>query len=383
MKVLIAPDKFKGSLTAAQVVHHLGSGLEQRRVRYHGLPLADGGDGSVAAAVAAGFRPIEVEVAAATGERHTATIAFDGVTAVVEVANTCGLHTLPVGTLAPLASSSAGLGEAVEAALRWGAKRIVLALGGSASTDGGTGMLEALGAVFRDEAGRVVTADGGALRRIDTVDVTGLPDLAHVEIVIATDVQNPLMGPNGAAAVYGPQKAAGPAQVTALDAGLTQLVGRVAAGHPTAPRLAAAPGAGAAGGLGFAGLLLGGHAVSGADFFLDLLQFEAQLDGCDLVITGEGRIDDQTLNGKLPAIVARRAAPTPVVAVVGRSDLSNGARQRMGLSAVHAIADHTDGNPADDPRLSARLLEELGRTFPLTGEGQEKATPWASGSSSE
>jgi glycerate kinase len=303
---------------------------------------------------------------------------------VVEVANTCGLHTLPVGTLAPLTSSSAGLGEAVEAALRWGAKRIVLALGGSASTDGGTGMLEALGAVFRDEAGRVVTADGGALRRIDTVDVTGLPDLAHIEIVIATDVQNPLMGPNGAAAVYSPQKGAGPAQVTALDAGLTQLVGRVAAaGHPTAPQLAAAPGAGAAGGLGFAGLLLGGHAVSGADFFLDLLQFEAHLGGCDLVITGEGRIDDQTLNGKLPAIVARRAAPTPVVAVVGRSDLSNGARRRMGLSAVHAIADHTDGNPADDPRLSARLLEELGRTFPLTGEGQEKATPWASGSSSE
>jgi glycerate 2-kinase len=362
MKVLIAPDKFKRQPDRCPGRPPPGSGLEQRGVRYHGLPLADGGDGSVAAAVAAGFRPIEVEVAAATGERHTATIAFDGVTAVVEVANTCGLHTLPVGTLAPLTSSSAGLGEAVEAALRWGAKRIVLALGGSASTDGGTGMLEALGAVFRDEAGRVVTADGGALRRIDTVDVTGLPDLAHIEIVIATDVQNPLMGPNGAAAVYGPQKGAGPAQVTALDAGLTQLVGRVAAaGHPTAPQLAAAPGAGAAGGLGFAGLLLGGHAVSGADFFLDLLQF----------------------NGKLPAIVARRAAPTPVVAVVGRSDLSNGARRRMGLSAVHAIADHTDGNPADDPRLSARLLEELGRTFPLTGEGQEKATPWASGSSSE
>ena len=146
MKVLIAPDKFKGSLTAAEVVQHLGSGLEQRGVRYQGLPLADGGDGSVAAAVAAGFRSIEVDVAAATGQRRTATFAFDGVTAVVEVANTCGLHTLPPGTLAPLESSSAGLGEAVDAALQRGAKRIVLALGGSASTDGGTGMLAA--AVF-------------------------------------------------------------------------------------------------------------------------------------------------------------------------------------------------------------------------------------------
>jgi glycerate 2-kinase len=179
-------------------------------------------------------------------------------------------------------------------------------------------------------------------------------------------VQNPLTGPDGAAAVYGPQKAADPAQVAALDAGLTHLVDRLtAAGHRTAARLAAIPGAGAAGGLGFAGLLLGGHAVSGADFFLDLLQFEAHLDGCDLVITGEGRIDDQTLHGKLPAIVARRAAPIPVVAVVGRSDLSDHARQRMGLSAVHAIADRTHGNPANDPDLSARLLEELGRTIPL------------------
>ena len=141
MKVLIASDKFKGSLTAAEVAHHLGSGLEQRGITTRALPLADGGDGSVAAAVATGFRSVEVDVAAATGERHTATIAFDGATAVVEVANTCGLHTLPGGTLAPLTSSSAGIGDAVRAAVTLGATRIVLALGGSASTDGGTGML--------------------------------------------------------------------------------------------------------------------------------------------------------------------------------------------------------------------------------------------------
>jgi glycerate 2-kinase len=366
MNVLIAPDKFKGSLTAAQIVHHLGSGLAHRGINYVGLPLADGGDGSVAAAVAAGFRSIKVDVAAAIGERHTAAIAFDGVSAVVEVANTCGLHTLPVGTLAPLAASSAGLGDAVRAALQLKAKRIVLALGGSASTDGGTGLLAVLGAEFRNEAGEPVTPDGGSLDHIHTVDLTGIPDLTDTEIVIASDVQNPLIGPEGAAAVYGPQKGADPAQVAALDAGLTHLVERlVACGYPTARQLAHTAGAGAAGGLGFAGLLLGGHVVSGADFFLDLLQFEAHLDGCDLVITGEGRIDDQTLNGKLPAIVARRAAPIPVVAVVGRSDLSDDARHRTGLSAVHAIADHTDANPATDPDLSARLLTELGRTIPL------------------
>ena len=153
MKVLIAPDKFKGSLTAAEVVHHLSTGLEQRGVATRGLPLADGGDGSVAAAIAVGFRPVEVEVAAATGERHTATIAFDGATAVIEVANTCGLHTLPAGTLEPLRSSSAGVGDAVHAALRLQAKRIVLALGGSASTDGGAGMLAVLGAVSARRTG--------------------------------------------------------------------------------------------------------------------------------------------------------------------------------------------------------------------------------------
>ena len=366
MNVLIAPDKFKGSLTAAQVVHHLGRGLEQRGIHHDGLPLADGGDGSVAAAVAAGFRSVEVDVAAATGERHAAAIAFDGVTAVVEVANTCGLHTLPAGTPDPLRSSSAGLGDAVRAALQLEAKRIVLALGGSASTDGGTGMLAVLGAVFRDEAGQPVTPDGGTLGRIHTVDLAGLPDLSTTEIVIAGDVQNPLTGPDGAAAVYGPQKGADPGQVAGLDAGLTHLVDRlVACGHPTARELAVTAGAGAAGGLGFAGLLLGGQARSGADFFLDLLQFEAHLDGCDLVITGEGRIDDQTLHGKLPAVVARRARPIPVVAVVGRSDLTDTARHAIGLAAVHAIADRTDRNPADGPALSAQLLEDLGRTMPL------------------
>jgi len=152
------------------------------------------------------------------------------------------------------------------------------------------------GAVFRDEAGQPATPEGGSLGRIHTVDLAGLPDRSTTEIVIASDVQNPLTGPDGAAAVYGPQKGADPDQVVALDAGLTHLVDRlVACGHPTARQLAVTAGAGAAGGLGFAGLLLGGHAVSGADFFLDLLQFEAHLDGCDLVITGEGRIDDQTL----------------------------------------------------------------------------------------
>jgi glycerate kinase len=367
MRVLVAPDKFKGSLTAAEVVHHIGRGLQQRGVEYRGLPLADGGDGSVAAAVATGFTPHEITVADATGRLHRATVAVhDNGTAVVEVANTCGLHTLPPGTLAPLTATSTGLGEAIRVVHELGAHTIVVALGGSASTDGGTGMLGALGAVFRNATQQPVSAGGGQLAEIHTIDTTALFDLSGVDIVVATDVQNPLTGPDGAAAVYGPQKGADPDQVRLLDAGLAHLVDRFgAAGRSDAEKLAATPGAGAAGGLGFAGLLLGGRIVSGADYFLDLLGFDAQLNGCDVVITGEGRMDDQTLQGKLPAVVAHRSGRRPVIAVVGRRDVSAQAQQAMGITAVHALGEHTDADPATDPELSRRLLEQLGATIPL------------------
>jgi glycerate kinase len=366
MKVLIAPDKFKGSLTAAEVVQHLGNGFTERGIQYTGLPLADGGDGSVQAAIAAGFRPIRITVAGATGDEHPTLAAFDGTTAVVEVANTCGLHTLPGGVLAPLEATSTGVGQAIISVLRLGASRIVLALGGSASTDGGAGMLAALGARFLDGSDRPISINGGTLQRIRSVDVTALSDLSGIEIVIASDVQNPLTGPNGAAAVYGPQKGATEPIVEALDAGLAHLVQQlIQAGHPDAGGFATTPGAGAAGGLGFAALLLGGRAVSGADFFLDLLDFDKHLQGCDLVITGEGRMDDQTLHGKLPAVVAQRAGQVPVIAVVGRSDISPATLHLMGLQAVYGIVELTDRNPAGDPALTKSLLEQLGRRIPL------------------
>lgn len=373
MKVLLAPDKFKGSLTAAEVAARLGDGLLARGISVDELPLADGGDGSVDAAVAAGFRKVPVTVAAATGRPHKTQIAVsdadqDVVTAVVEVANTCGLHTLPGGRLAPLAATSAGVGQAVRHAVEHGAGRIVLALGGSASTDGGAGLLAALGVVFRDGNGRTIQIAGGTLQQIAAVDVTGLIDLTGIDLVIASDVANPLAGPHGAAAVYGPQKGATPDDVTTLDAGLRHLVDQLTVLRSDAPALAQEPGAGAAGGLGFAGLLLGGRIVSGADYFLDLLDFDNRVADCDVVITGEGRIDDQTLHGKLPAVVAHRSRPRPVIAVVGRSDLSAAAADEMGLTAVYALTDHTDQNPAGDPQLSRSLLTELARRIPLAPE---------------
>lgn len=370
VRTLIAPDKFKGSLTASEVAQALAAGLRSAAdasgmagaVQCELLPLADGGDGSVDAAVAAGFTRRSYTVAGPTGQPVQAGIAFDGTTAVVEVANTCGLALLPGGRLEAMNASSRGFGEAVRFALTLNPARIVLALGGSASTDGGMGMLTALGFSFRDEEGRVLYGSGRALGRIHTVQHKAVPELADTELLVASDVHNPLLGPSGAPAVFGPQKGAGPADIEKLDAGLKRFVAKLAgAGFPDAPLLAAHEGAGSAGGIGYACLLLGAAQVSGADFFLDLLDFNARAEGCDLVITGEGSMDEQTLAGKLPAAVARRSGRRPVIGVAGRSLLPRERWADMPLAGVYTLADYTDRDSSKDPALSAALLQQIGR----------------------
>jgi glycerate kinase len=336
VRILIAPDKFKGSLTAAQVAAALATGVGDR-ADVTVLPLADGGDGSVEAAASAGF--------VLHGK-----IAFDGHTALVEVANTCGIALLR--ELDPLGTSTFALGEAIHEALALAPRRIVIALGGSASTDGGAGMLAALGVRFLDATGDAFVPTGGTLSAIHSIDSSGLVTLP--EIVCATDVDNPLTGPRGAAAVFGPQKGAIPAHIALLDAGLTHL-----ATIMRADAAASRPGAGAAGGTGFAALTLGATIVSGADFFLDLLGFDRHLEDCDLVVTGEGQLDEQTAAGKLVAVVAPRAAPVPVVAVVGRSLLTAGQSEALGLSRVFALSDRAD--TSRDPVLTEQLLEQVGR----------------------
>src|SRR6478735_8343137 len=282
LRALIAPDKFKGSLTAAEVAGALAAGLRSAAevagspgaVHCELLPLADGGDGSVDAAVTSGFARHSVTVAGPTGRPVQADIAFDGATAVVEVANTCGLALLPDGNLDPLNASSRGFGEAVLFALGLKPDRVVLALGGSSSTDGGMGMLSALGYRFLDAAGHELNGSGEALGRIRSIEWTSSPGLAGVELVMASDVHNPLLGRQGAPAVFGPQKGAGPREIAALEDGLKRFVGKLSeAGIPDAGKLAEHAGAGSAGGLGFACLLLEATQVSGADYFLDLLDF--------------------------------------------------------------------------------------------------------------
>lgn len=366
-QVLIAVDKFKGCLTAAEVAHAVAAGLGAasglHQVSCRTLPLADGGDGSVQAALDAGFSELPVGIQGPTGEPVQTAVAFDGSTAVVEVATTCGLQMLPAGTREPLTSSSVGLGQALRAVLEHHPRRAVLALGGSATTDGGAGMLAALGVRFLDATGTPFTPTGGTLQDIARIDPTGLVSLAGVELIAANDVQNPLLGPHGAAAVYGPQKGASPQDVEMLEAGLANLVRRLdEAGWPGTSS-AATPGAGSAGGLGFAALLLGARRVSGADFFLDLLGFEAALHGCDLVVTGEGKLDEQTLSGKLPLVVARRAAPIPVVAVVGHNALGLDQFPEHHIDRVYALSTMTTQDSAQDPVLSKRLLTEIGRAI--------------------
>lgn len=362
MKVLVAPDKFKGSLSASEVAESLAEGLASAGVDSYRMPLADGGDGSVDAAIAAGFTPRPVTVAGAAGTPRYGRIAVGHGTAVVEVAGTCGLTTLPNGRTLPLDASSLGMGQAISQALRYRPRRLVLALGGSASTDGGMGLLAALGYTFADANGVRLRGCGRSLGRVHTVDSSRAARLIGVEIVVAGDVTNPLLGPDGAAAVYGPQKGASEEEVRFLDAGLNNLVQAFArSGYPDARAAAGAAGAGSAGGMGFAALLLGAEIVSGAGYFLDLLEFDRHLRGCDLVVTGEGSIDEQTANGKLPTVVAHRSYPVPVVAVAGRSTLPPHRWGAAGFTDIHALGDYTDRDTSNDPGLTRQLLTRIGR----------------------
>src|SRR5215218_8119767 len=247
--VVIAPDSFKGSLAADRVADALAAGLRRVRPDVESVlrPIADGGEGTVAAALRAGYRPRNVQVSGPDGREVEATIAVDGTTAVVELATAAGLGQLD--ELAPMTATTFGVGELIRAALDGGVERIVLGIGGSATNDGGAGMLQALGVRLLDADGTELPPGGGALARLDRVDAGGLdPRLTGVEFVVASDVTNPLVGPDGAAAVFGPQKGATPEQVAELDAALARyaaVLGRDLGSDPSH-----VPGAGGAGGGG-------------------------------------------------------------------------------------------------------------------------------------
>lgn len=344
-RVLIAADKFKGSLTAVQVAERVMAGLRRvvPGVEVEALPVADGGDGTVDAAVAAGFERREVRVAGPLGDELTAAFALRDDTAVVEMAEASGLQRLPAGVFAPLTSSTYGSGELLRAALDAGARTIVFGVGGSATTDGGAGMLSALGARFVDAEGEPVAPGGAALSDVATADLSGLdPRLSSVDFVLASDVDNPLTGPKGAPAVYGPQKGASPDDVEILDAALGHFAAVLEKSIGSrATEYAAAPGAGAAGGIGYGALVLGARFRPGIEVMLDVLGFAPALERATLVITGEGSLDEQTLHGKAPAGVAAaaRAAGKEVVAVCGRLALRPEALGRAGFRRAYPLTE--------------------------------------------
>jgi glycerate 2-kinase len=404
VRVVVAPDKFKGSLTAAEAAEAISAGLRRARPETDVVlaPIADGGDGTVDAAVAAGYERVPVTVMGPTGEPVTASFALSGPTAVVEMAEASGLRRLPGGWPAPLTATTYGTGELIRAALDRGAQRVVLGVGGSATTDGGTGMAQALGARFRDAAGRDLPPGGAALRDLVTISLDGLdPRLrdmstkaeivapsageaqrslrssgaTKVDIVVASDVDNPLIGDRGAASVYGPQKGADPADVERLEEGLTRLASVVA--EQLGVDLATMPGAGAAGGTGGGAVaFLGARLVSGIELLLDLVRFPAAVAGADVVITGEGSLDRQSLAGKAPWGVAQAAgkAGVPVVALAGRSMLPADEAAAAGFAEVHALTDvepDLERCQRDAVRLLALLAQRLAETSPTLGGAAE------------
>ncbi|TSB32124.1 glycerate kinase [Streptomyces benahoarensis] len=370
--MLIAADKFKGSLTAVEVAAHVTAGLRRAvpGLDVTAVPVADGGDGTVAAALAAGFTRHEARVTGPTGTPVTATFALRGDgTAVVEMAEASGLQHLPPGVFAPLTATTYGTGELLRAALDAGATSIVFGVGGSATTDGGAGMLAALGARLLDADGAPVGPGGGALRSLATADLSGLdPRLATTDLVLAGDVDNPLTGPKGAPAVYGPQKGASEADVAELDTALAHyaaVLERTLGAR--AADCALAPGAGAAGGIGYGALVgLGATFRPGIDVMLEVLGFAPALAGATFVITGEGSLDEQTLHGKAPAGVAAaaRAAGLDVAAVCGRLRLAPEALAAAGIRRAYPLTD-LESDPercmAQAGPLLERAAEQLAR----------------------
>jgi glycerate 2-kinase len=367
MHVVVAPDKFKGSLTAREVAARVAAGIAAvvPTVVVREVPVADGGDGTVDAALAAGFERVEVRAEGPIGKPvDTAFALLDGV-AVVEMADVSGLRLLPADGLAALEASSYGTGQVLAAALDHGCHTVLLGIGGSASSDGGAGMLQALGVRLLDADGSELARGGAALAGLARVEVDGLhPKLASTTVVVAGDVDNPLLGPHGAAAVYGPQKGADPDDVELLDAALAHWADVLdTATHPRRPGSSVrnTPGAGAAGGVGYAALAaLGAELKPGIELILELVGFAAALPGARLVITGEGSLDEQTLNGKAPAGVAAAAvaAGIPVVTVSGRLQLSPEQLRHAGIEQAYALTD-IEPDPARCFSDAGPLLEQL------------------------
>ena len=348
MKIVIAPDSFKGSASSSDIATWIEAGIHSviPTCEIVKIAIGDGGEGSLDAILDAGFTAFTCEVLGPLGNPVSPQIAIKGDTAFIEMAQASGLSQLPGGVKSALAASSFGTGQLILHALDKGVRRIILAVGGSATTDAGSGALQALGAKLTDAAGNQIARGGGALIDCAKIDVSGLdPRLAQTIFVLASDVKNPLLGSEGAARVFSPQKGASREEVELLEKSLTHFASLV--GGDCADR----PGAGAAGGFGFmAYAFLSATAESGIDLILDLLEFDRQIVGADYIITGEGRFDSQSVKGKAPWGILQRAVKSsiPTFLICGDADTHQGSpfKDVLTLTSIEPDIDRCISNPA-------------------------------------
>ncbi|NYI94965.1 glycerate kinase [Streptomonospora nanhaiensis] len=374
MRIVIAPDKFAGTLTAVEAAQAIADGWHtvapDADTRL--LPLSDGGPGFVEVLhTALGGTVADLEVTGPLGAPVPARYLIAGTTAYIESAHACGLHLVPAESRDPARTTTRGVGELIAAAVAAGADTVVVGLGGSSTNDGGAGMLAALGASPAGALG----SGGGALAALEgPIDLAAArAAVAGVRLVAATDVDNPLLGVNGASAVFGPQKGADPDAVQRLDAALTAFADATDPGG-----LREAPGAGAAGGLGYGLLLLGGTVESGVARVLEAVGLAADVATADLVITGEGSFDGQSLRGKLPHGVARAAADQGVPCVVTAGVVAVGRKEAAaaGITETYALVESAGSaeaalsRPAEElTRLAAAVARRWGGARPRTPGG--------------
>ena len=355
MKIVIAPDSFKGSASSSEIARWIESGIHSviPNCETHKIAIGDGGEGTLDAVLLAGFTAHQCEVLGPVGNQVSAKFAIKGDTAFIEMAQASGLSQLPGGQKDALNASSFGTGQLILAALNQGARKIILAVGGTATTDAGAGALQALGARLLDKDGKDIQPGGGHLIDCVSIDLEGLDSrIADTNFTLASDVGNPLLGLNGAAHVFSPQKGANPEEVATLEKSLSHFASIVGGDF------ASKPGAGAAGGFGFMSYaFLSATARSGIDLVLELVDFDSHIQGADFIITGEGKFDSQSVQGKAPWGILQRAEnlSIPTILVCGDADTSQGSRfeKIFTLTSIESDIEKCIANPAP-------LLTQLG-----------------------
>lgn len=346
MKIVVAPDSFKGSLTALEVSDAIEKGIREvfPEAEIIKIPMADGGDGTVECLVnATGGEILREKVIGPLGNEILAHygILGDRKTAIVEMAAASGLTLVPEGKRNPLITTTYGTGQLIKAALNQGCRKMIIGIGGSATNDGGAGMLQALGVKLLNQEGKEVGFGGGELKKIVKIDISSLDNrLSDIRVLVASDVNNPLCGPMGASRIYGPQKGATPEIIEELDKSLSYFAGLIK--RDLNKDIKDIPGAGAAGGLG-ASLMafLNAELRPGIEIMIEAVKLEQAIKDADLVITGEGKIDSQTIYGKAPIGVAKIAKKhnVPVVAVAAIIEEDSRIFQSYGIDTLIKVSE--------------------------------------------